>query len=1658
MSLVEVLELRILLDEITNLDLLRKGLYRVRVSVRCGGQDPGPTGHGRNSSSDGIAAVPFSCSAQPTRLQSISRGVECPMSELGAHAGAIDDENGFYVSRSVYMRYSDERFELNEAVTFRLEAPITVQLSSHMLHDDSRSEAASNDAAHSGSGNSDGRQVPHHHRAGLTWTISLELMRADCQLVSDDSATSVHQHASSAEQHGMSVQTSYVRQSVRRTSDFNTVSTRSVTIPHASLRRGFRNHSLSGSSSNASFPGAYYPICWDIMNLACLGVTLSSCSITAKFERFAPPVPPPSIIKTTPGVPHQQHHRHAAVSSTASADTNSRITASSSSSAMPLGTEDQSNVGSALLRWAGGFRSGSTLQVHDSAAASTGTAKSNKSDHAGTTNHSAFSTFKQLAATVSAGVASAAIGFASAITAPPSAFTRTSSSSGTMDVDSRESYLPTDVRSFLVSLEEHDAAPQTLAELCFPGHHHLQSVNRAARTDQLIDQLVHLEACRDAEITASSNDMINAADIEQLSVQFDFAETRVHDSIASLTEGCVAHKGGVNDNSREMRVSAAEAQSAHRSLVRPLLDTYRALHHSLEHLQSRAAKGEEAETIALELPLLHTYAPSRFGPPVVMRLRNGSHGVDRSAAENEDASLRELFGSLPRYHSDGRLIPFDASELLIPFDGHDADPERVADGFGVPGGTLIFNSSTTAQPLSFASRASDALQDPEAVARALMHEVQHVSSGIYGLWHALQRISTKLSRTIASDLQAQYRRVAQSHVSAAMTRYRGPEFGLVDARAVDPDPIVDAHEHAARALSGHGHHTSGNGRSFIMHDFDRPASAAYVLDSVVMAVPDAIKVSITIFTNDLSAGAVSLPPGAPAVSKPITAPSSRRNSMTDISVKRPHSRMSGILAQTPTPSPGRDYGVSVPSGSGAVDGGGVTPPTPPSVALTVSKMAMFAPMTVAAGPADGIKSVARAAAAAGDDGTDDGTLTVARDSSGSDLRLHVPHPIGNRRHHSTGSSSGSSSSESRRELRSPGHLPSAAAIQHESAWTRQQALRSERADSVGVGAADVVSSTLTAVTAPDSISFYAVSSPPVSATAQHSAECRSPGAADEPDSDDQSMPSQRHIGLEEATPTSSAIDSDDAIAGYTPAADDEGGPSPVPDQKYLLQLQAAAKRRGSMPLGCGIAASTDQRNAAAAVRFIGGGTDSTSADAAAPAEAGLGLAATTQSALSQPVNEAAACTSTATARGRRSSVPHAAHAPSSAASQGTHVVVFLNGLSGSVYDTRTLRAHLKLQYPHLLCYVTTTNQGKQTEGDIIDSAARIAHEIHSFICDRMTEDGLVLEKLSVIAFSLGGVVARLALRHPLLQPYLPHAHAFISVASPHLGLQYSGSVISTGLFLLRQLRSSVSMAQLSLLDEPAGSSSSGRGVRDCLLFLLACGWDDRGRGGVRSSSGLDALTAPTAHGATFARLTRALSPENSGLSTGSASRVATGANFAAAQRSRTTSNASTGSWVDVNSQAQVPTSSILREDDVALPPSGAPSPSSATSTTLASLRRHGFASVPNGSLLNNFKHVCLLASQQDSYAPFASCMAQVCEPALQDTKNGSAYVEMSRGFYAGCDPSIIQKVEVAFNSLPGSTKLTVDGMIGREAHVAFLECEQVAAALALGMGSIWDLD
>ena len=146
---------------------------------------------------------------------------------------------------------------------------------------------------------------------------------------------------------------------------------------------------------------------------------------------------------------------------------------------------------------------------------------------------------------------------------------------------------------------------------------------------------------------------------------------------------------------------------------------------------------------------------------------------------------------------------------------------------------------------------------------------------------------------------------------------------------------------------------------------------------------------------------------------------------------------------------------------------------------------------------------------------------------------------------------------------------------------------------------------------------------------------------------------------------------------------------------------------------------------------------------------------------------------------------------------GKHVWVLCHGYQGNSWDLRLFKHQLSLTFPDALIFLSSSNE-QHTEGDIAAMGARLAHEVAALVTEHCAD---TIGRLSFVGHSLGGIIVRSALLHPVLSPLLPYCHSYLSFASPHLGYLYAESpFLSTGMWLLRKWNKSTCLSQLSLTD------------------------------------------------------------------------------------------------------------------------------------------------------------------------------------------------------------------------------------------------------------------
>eukprot|EP00914_Ancora_sagittata_P031367 GHVO01063428.1.p1 GENE.GHVO01063428.1~~GHVO01063428.1.p1 ORF type:complete len:298 (+),score=57.79 GHVO01063428.1:83-976(+) len=145
---------------------------------------------------------------------------------------------------------------------------------------------------------------------------------------------------------------------------------------------------------------------------------------------------------------------------------------------------------------------------------------------------------------------------------------------------------------------------------------------------------------------------------------------------------------------------------------------------------------------------------------------------------------------------------------------------------------------------------------------------------------------------------------------------------------------------------------------------------------------------------------------------------------------------------------------------------------------------------------------------------------------------------------------------------------------------------------------------------------------------------------------------------------------------------------------------------------------------------------------------------------------------------------------------GVHVIIFVHGFQGNSFDLRLFRNVLSLYYPALGCYCSTSNED-DTEGDIGEMGKRLANEVKKHL--GQWYPGEALGGLSFVAHSMGGLIVRAAL--PFLIEFSPKFHLYMSLSSPHLGyMQNSSRVVEMGIWVLKKIRNSLSLKQLTMSD------------------------------------------------------------------------------------------------------------------------------------------------------------------------------------------------------------------------------------------------------------------
>ncbi|XP_044479099.1 protein FAM135B-like isoform X2 [Mangifera indica] len=152
------------------------------------------------------------------------------------------------------------------------------------------------------------------------------------------------------------------------------------------------------------------------------------------------------------------------------------------------------------------------------------------------------------------------------------------------------------------------------------------------------------------------------------------------------------------------------------------------------------------------------------------------------------------------------------------------------------------------------------------------------------------------------------------------------------------------------------------------------------------------------------------------------------------------------------------------------------------------------------------------------------------------------------------------------------------------------------------------------------------------------------------------------------------------------------------------------------------------------------------------------------------------------------------------------IVVFVHGFQGHHLDLRLVRNQWLLIDPKIEFLMSEVNEDK-TDGDFREMGLRLAEEVISFLkkkMDKVSRSGNLRDiKLSFVGHSIGNVIIRSALTESKMEPYLRFLYTYVSISGPHLGYLYSSnSLFNSGLWLLKKLRGTQCIHQLTFSDDP----------------------------------------------------------------------------------------------------------------------------------------------------------------------------------------------------------------------------------------------------------------
>mmetsp|Transcript_6338 Transcript_6338/g.11014 ORF Transcript_6338/g.11014 Transcript_6338/m.11014 type:complete len:660 (-) Transcript_6338:809-2788(-) len=106
----------------------------------------------------------------------------------------------------------------------------------------------------------------------------------------------------------------------------------------------------------------------------------------------------------------------------------------------------------------------------------------------------------------------------------------------------------------------------------------------------------------------------------------------------------------------------------------------------------------------------------------------------------------------------------------------------------------------------------------------------------------------------------------------------------------------------------------------------------------------------------------------------------------------------------------------------------------------------------------------------------------------------------------------------------------------------------------------------------------------------------------------------------------------------------------------------------------------------------------------------------------------------------------------------------------------------------------------------------------------------------------------------------------------------------------------------------------------------------------------------------------------------------------------------------------------------------------------------------SGTGLNWFRYVVFLSSHQDSYAPFESARIEVSPKMGEDPSLGGIFLQMAANILMHLHRPQLLRLDVNFSM----KKRNIDSMIGRKAHIQFLENESLVRTLVFAYSQFFN--